>query len=130
MLQHENVFIVDENLVNGQRNHATSLIWKSATEIGVGIARTNFIESDCKVFRQDYLVAVNVINPITNRDRFIDNIMPRNIALMDEYFEKLEIARNTPKYFDKSDLNENKNPKNELRLLPMNFALADYLLEG
>ncbi|XP_050536302.1 uncharacterized protein LOC126902745 [Daktulosphaira vitifoliae] len=79
----------DENIEG--RHDATALIWKSATEIGIGISCTRKFKNDNIIFNEPLVIIVVLISPDINIiGEYKENIQPRNIELMvqDGYFSK------------------------------------------
>lgn len=77
----------------GGRHLSTSIIWKRATEIGIGIAFTNEITHSGETLNLPTYVIVSIIHPKTNIcGQYKENITPRNHELMahDGYSEDFE----------------------------------------
>lgn len=91
------IIFIDENTVG--RDPSTSIIWKNASEIGIGVAFTNEVEDiDGEIVKQPMFIIALVINPMTNViGEYKENIKPRITDLMikDGYFQKLKDSSKT-----------------------------------
>ncbi|XP_050536304.1 uncharacterized protein LOC126902748 [Daktulosphaira vitifoliae] len=87
----EKEMVINEN-VEG-RDKSISMIWKSAINIGIGVAKTNEIIYNKNKHHGLYYIIVAVIYPEPRElGKYKENITPRNLELMihDGYFQYLQ----------------------------------------